>query len=37
MATGETVACLNHLIASDTALRERGADGVDRYRAITPP
>lgn len=34
MATGETVACLNHLIARGEAVRER-RDGVDWYR-LTP-
>lgn len=32
MATGESLACLNWLLARGEAVRERGADGVDRYR-----
>jgi glyoxylase-like metal-dependent hydrolase (beta-lactamase superfamily II) len=32
MATGESLACLNWLLARGEAVREAGADGVDRYR-----
>lgn len=32
MATGESLAHLNHLLARGEALREEGADGVQRYR-----
>lgn len=32
MATGETMACLNHLLRKGEALREVGADGVAWYR-----
>lgn len=32
MATGESLACLNYLVARGEAVRESGEDGVDRYR-----
>jgi len=32
MATGESLACLNWLLARGEAVREAGDDGVDRYR-----
>jgi len=32
LATGEAAACLNYLIHRGEATKERGADGVDRYR-----
>lgn len=35
MATGESLAHLNHLMARGEALREAGADGVQRYRLKT--
>ncbi|MFT3819123.1 MAG: MBL fold metallo-hydrolase [Rubrivivax sp.] len=35
LATGETVACLNHLMQRGEAGRERAADGVDWYRHLT--
>jgi glyoxylase-like metal-dependent hydrolase (beta-lactamase superfamily II) len=34
MATGESLAHLNHLLALGEALRETGADGVQRYRLL---
>ena len=36
MATGESLAHLNHLVARGEAVAELGADGVRRYRAVTP-
>lgn len=33
MATGESLACLNHLVRRGEAVREIGDDGVARYRA----
>jgi glyoxylase-like metal-dependent hydrolase (beta-lactamase superfamily II) len=35
MATGESLAHLNHLMARNEVLREAGADGVQRYRLKT--
>jgi hypothetical protein len=35
MATGESLAHLNHLMARGEALREAGADGVLRYHLKT--
>ena len=35
MATGESLAHINHLLARGEAEAELGADGVRRYRAIT--
>ncbi|MDI3382547.1 MBL fold metallo-hydrolase [Xenophilus aerolatus] len=32
LATGEAAACLNYLMHRGEAIKERGADGVDRYR-----
>ena len=34
MATGESLASLNWLLARGEAVREAGADGVDRYRMV---
>jgi glyoxylase-like metal-dependent hydrolase (beta-lactamase superfamily II) len=34
MATGESLASLNWLLARGEAVREAGADGVDRYRVV---
>ncbi len=36
MATGESLAHINHLVARGEAVAELGADGVRRYRAVTP-
>ncbi|MEP7282481.1 MAG: MBL fold metallo-hydrolase [Rubrivivax sp.] len=36
MATGESVACLNHLVRRGETLRELDADGVAWYRMVTP-
>ncbi|MBA4446752.1 MBL fold metallo-hydrolase, partial [Cylindrospermopsis raciborskii CS-506_C] len=33
MATGESIACLNHLMRRGEAVREIGDDGVARYSA----
>ena len=34
MATGESLAHINHLVARGEAVAELGADGVRRYRAV---
>lgn len=36
MATGESIACLNHLVHRGEVVREADADGVDWYRRATP-
>ena len=36
MATGESLAHINHLVARGEAVAELGADGVRRYRAVMP-
>ena len=37
MATGESLAHINHLVARGEVVAELGADGVRRYRAVPPP
>jgi glyoxylase-like metal-dependent hydrolase (beta-lactamase superfamily II) len=37
MATGESLAHINHLVARGEAVDELGADGVRRYRAVPAP
>ena len=34
MATGESMACLNHLLHRGEAVREADANGVDWYRLL---